>query len=113
LEIDKDSNPSGLLLTFSQFTENQKPFITSGDPEGLPRYGKRVEIIIGDAVSFHDANSTDPFVKEKSPREQDTATENPFLDIKVDFGLNLTGPFVEGKQVDGGKGIKSVDGDRC
>ena len=51
------------------------------------------------------------FIAKIDPRRNNTRREDPFRDFKGDFGLDLSGPFIESKKIDGCEGIDAVDSD--
>jgi hypothetical protein len=52
------------------------------------------------------------FICDIYPRENDASREDPFPDVEINLGLNLSGPFIKCEEVDGCKGIDTVNCDR-
>lgn len=83
-----------------------------GQSHTLEDGSKRLEIALGNAARAHDADCANPSVDQEGVGDDNADGEDPLGDVEIDFGLDLTRPFVEGEEIDSCKGIGSVDGTR-
>jgi hypothetical protein len=112
LEIDKEGDVVGTLLTLGQLCEDQEaaPALAGlGDAHTLQYSCQGLEVAFRDTSGPHDAQSPDPSVCEKDVGDDDGNGEDPFGNVKGHGRFDLAGPFVKSKEVDGGEGIGSID----
>lgn len=115
LEVDEKGNVVDALSALGQFSKDQEaaPSLAAfGQSQTLEDGGQRFKIALGDAARAYDAECANPSVGQEDVGDDDADGENPLCDVEIDFGFDLARPFVEGEEIDGGKGVGSVDGAR-
>jgi hypothetical protein len=108
LEVHKEGNVVGTLLTLCQFSKDKEtsPALARlGQTHTLPDGSQWLEVALCYTARAHDTDGPDSPIDEKDVGDDDGDGEDPFGDLKGHLWLHLTRPFVEGEQVDGGKGI--------
>lgn len=115
LKVDKERQVINTLTASRQFGKDQEsaPALTLiCHAHTLPDDSERLKVALGDATRPNGTQSPDPSVEEEDVGHNDGDGEDPFDDVEADNRLDLTGPLIKGKEVDGREGIGSVDGDR-
>ena len=114
-EIRKQSYIFRTLFTLRQFGKDQETSPSTsllGPSYTLQSNRQRIQETLTDSSSLHDTHRPNVFISNIDPRQDNTSREDPFSDIEVNLGLNLARPFIERQQIDGGKGVDTVDRDR-
>jgi hypothetical protein len=115
LKVHKERNVVGTLLTLCQFSKDKEssPALASlGQTHTLPDGSQWLEVALCHTARAHDTDGSDSSIDKKDVGDDDGDGEDPLGDLKGHLWLDLTGPFVEGEQVDGGEGIGCVDSTR-
>lgn len=113
LEVDEESNVIGSLFTLGQLGEDQETTpssATAGESHTLPDSGHWFEVAFCDAARSHDTECSDASVDQEDIGDDDGNSEDPFGDLERYLGLYLTGPLVEGEEIDGCESVGGVDG---
>lgn len=112
-KVGKQSNIFGPLFRLGQLGKDEESlpsFAGIGQADTFEADGQIVEKAFRNGTSPHHAQGSKLFKAQVDPRCNDTSGKDPLGDIQRDDGLDLTGPFVKGEQIDGGKGIDGIDG---
>lgn len=112
-EVGKEGNILGPLLTLGQLRENEEPPPSlAAQTNTLDTDGQIVQIRFGNTSPPDDHLRSNMLVGNVHGREYNTDGEDPFGNVEGDGGLDFRGPFVEDQEIDGGKSINGVDGNR-
>lgn len=115
LEINKEGNVVGTLLTFRQLGEDQETAPSStaaGEPHTLPNGSHWFKIAFCHTAGAHDTECPNASIDQEDVGDDDGNGEDPLGDFERHLRLYLTGPLVKGKEVHGGEGIGGIDGAR-
>src|SRR6266536_4639590 len=97
-EESKQGNIFCPLFTLCQLCEDQEsPPLSShfSHSNTLQPNSQRIQIALRNRTSLHHPNRSFIFEAKIDPRSYDTRREDPFRDVKRDFGLDCAGPLVE------------------
>lgn len=112
----EEGNVLGALFTLGELREDQEspPPSAVSHPDTLQTRGQAVQEAFSDAPSAHDGYGTEVLVGEIGEGKEDADGEDPFRDVEGNklSGLNLGGPFVEGKKLVGREHVDGIDGER-
>lgn len=112
-KVCEEGNVFSALLTFGELAEHEKspPAATiASHSDTLDTHSERVKIALSDTPGANRTNGAHPSVDQESERDDDTNGEDPSRYLKRDCRLDLARPSGEGKKIDGGKSVDSVDG---
>lgn len=113
LKVDEKSNVVGALLTLRQLSEDQEaapPSATAGEPHTLPDSSHWLKIALCHTTGAHDPERSQESIGQEDVGDNDGNGKDPLGNLERYLRLYLTGPFIEGEEVDGGEGIGGVDG---
>jgi hypothetical protein len=115
LEVDKERDVVGALFTLGQLGKDEKasPSLAGlGDAHTLPDGSHGFKVAFRHTARLDDTYGAVVAVQQEYVGDDDGYSEDPLGNIKRNGGLDLVGPVVECKQIDGGESISDVDGTR-